>query len=135
MVKAGKSAAKRSKRTVGVTTTPEPEPAVAASLDSAGLLANERMLAQWCQTSIFLQAGGFALTQYGDAALRGPVGTLLIMAGAFVAVTGYQRYLRFGQLISGQRSDLIGDPRPFVQVSIVTGIAVLMAGLQIAGIW
>lgn len=103
--------------------------------DTGGMIGNERVLAQWCQTSILLQASGFALTQFGDSALRGPVGTLLIMTGAFVAVTAYQRYVRFDQWLRGQRDGPWDDRRPFTLVAVISGIAVVMAGLQIAGIW
>lgn len=110
---------------------------MATTADYGGIaarLSNERTLSAWCQTGILTQVSGFALTQLGNSTLRGPVGTLLILAGGGFALIGYQRY-QATEARLGESMAIEPDRRPLVQTCLVVGIAVLMAGLQIAGVW
>ena len=59
-------------------------------VDIRFLLANDRTLLAWIRTSLAIEAGGLVLMQVHQT--HKWLGVIVVVSGAFVAITGYTRY-------------------------------------------
>lgn len=95
-------------------------------VDVRFLLANERTLLAWVRTALAIEAGGLALMQFAD--IHKTLGCLVLIAGAIVAVIGYNRYRAADQAIRQGRLPRTGVG-PALEVVMVV---VLALGLGLA---
>jgi len=95
-------------------------------VDARFLLANERTLLAWIRTSIAVEAGGVALLSVHSH--HRYIGLLVLLSGAFVALTGYHRFRAADRAIRAQKLPPSGFG-PAFQVMLIVGIAV---GLSVA---
>ncbi len=103
--------------------------------DTRFLLANERTLLAWVRTALALMAGGLAFTQIGAKTLaQTSLGLIVILSGALVAVTGYQRYLAADIAIRAGRLPGAGHG-PGLQVAGIVFLAFGLAVTRLLGVW
>lgn len=103
--------------------------------DARFLLANERTLLAWIRTSITLQAGGLAVTQFATSAILGRVlGAAALLLGAWAGGIGYRRYRAADQAIRDQRLPPSGRaPALLIAATVVLAVALLV--VVAAGAW
>ncbi len=66
-----------------------------APVDYRFLLANERTFLAYVRTALSLQVAGLGVLQFltgGHDAVRIGLGLVLVLAGSFVGIAGYQRF-------------------------------------------